>query len=37
MFCAVFKLIALDLPVLLMFFIRTKYGKKGGVVWRWEE
>jgi len=30
------RLILLDFPVLLLFFVMTKHGKNGGVTWKWE-
>ena len=30
------RLILLDFPVLLLFFVMTKHDKNGGVTWKWE-
>lgn len=30
------RLILLDFPVLLLFFVMTKHGKNGGVTWTWD-
>lgn len=30
------RLILLDSPVLLLFFVMTKHDKNGGVTWKWE-
>lgn len=31
------KVFLFDIPTMVFFFIMTKYGKNGGVVWRWEK
>lgn len=30
------RFLLLDIPIWILFFIRTKHGKNGGVVWKWD-
>jgi len=30
------KVVLLDIPLLVFFFVMTKHGKNGGVTWKWE-
>ena len=30
------KAALLDIPIILFFFLMTKHGKNGGVIWKWE-
>lgn len=32
----ILRVLILDLPTLVLFFMMTKHGKNGGVTWKWE-
>lgn len=36
-YCVMFKVVALDVPIVIISFIMSKHGKNGGVVWKWDE